>query len=182
MKIDVVHNRLATKWTLKEKLGRILWGLVRPLFLFSPRIFWGWRRSLLRLFGARVGFEVHIYPNVQIAIPWNLEIRDFAGVGDGAYLYSLGKITIGSRATISQRAHLCAGTHDYRDSTMPLLKIPIEIEEGAWVCTEAFIGPGVTVGEFSVVGARAVVTKNVPPHAVVAGNPARVIKSRINRS
>ncbi len=90
----------------------------------------------------------------------------------------LGSPMIGSSLTISQRAHLCAGTHDYTDPAMPLLKPPIVIEDDAWICADAFVGPGVTVGQGAVVGARAVVVKDVPPWTIVAGNPARIVKRR----
>lgn len=176
--LDVAANRRAQKWTPREKIGRILWDMAYPLFAFSPRPLWAWRRALLRLFGARIGKDVHIYPSVRIAIPWNLEIGDEAGVGDSAFLYSLGRIHIGAQATVSQRAHLCAGTHDYSDPALPLLKIPIVIGARTWICAEAFVGPGVSVGELAIVGARAVATKDVGAQEIVAGNPARFVKFR----
>jgi putative colanic acid biosynthesis acetyltransferase WcaF len=139
---------------------------------------WAWRRLILRLFGAKIGRQVHVHPTVRIAIPWNLSIADEAAVGDCAILYSLGSISIGKCVTISQNAHLCAGTHDHRRRDMALLKPPIAIEAGAWICADAFIGPGVTVSSESIVAARAVVTKDVPSRVIVAGNPARVLAPR----
>ncbi len=177
--LDVAANREARKWTPREQIGRILWDLAHPLFAFSPRPFWAWRRMLLRLFGARIGKDVHIYPSVHIAIPWNLEIGDAAGIGDSAFLYSLGTIHIGAQATVSQRAHLCAGTHDYSDPALPLLKLPIVIGPRSWICAEAFVGPGVSVGELAIVGARAVAMKDVGAQEIVAGNPARLVKLRV---
>ena len=114
-----------------------------------------------------------VYPNVDIIIPWNLTIGEEATIGDRAILYALGRITIGARATISQGAHLCAGTHDYREPSFPLLKLPIVIGEGAWICADAFVGPNVIIGDFAIAGARAVVMRNVLPRAIVTGNPAR---------
>jgi putative colanic acid biosynthesis acetyltransferase WcaF len=61
---------------------------------------------------------------------------------------------------------------------LPLLKPPIKVGSGVWIAREAFIGPGVTVHDNAVVGARAVVMKDVPPATVVAGNPAQVVKER----
>lgn len=156
----------------------MLWELAAPLFAFSPRLAWGWRRGLLRLFGARIGHHAHIYPSVRITIPWHLSIGDYTAVGDRAILYALGPIRIGERVTISQNAHLCAGTHDWHDASMPLLKPPIEIGDDAWVCADAFIGPNVTVGDRAIVGARAVVMREIPPGAIVAGNPAKLIRMR----
>ena len=172
MTFDIEANRAAVKWTFGEKVGRVLWGLLRPLFRWSPRPCWCWRNTLLRLFGARIGKRVHVDPSVRIWIPWKLEIGDDAAVGFDALLYNLGMLTIGARATVSQRAHLCGGSHDYRSATMDLIKAPITIGEEAWICADAFVGPGVKVGRGAVVGARAVVVKDVGDGAVVAGNPA----------
>jgi putative colanic acid biosynthesis acetyltransferase WcaF len=93
-------------------------------------------------------------------------------------IYNLGPITIGEQVTVSQQAHLCAGTHDHTDPAMPLLKPPITIEDQAWICADAFVGPHVTVGEGAVVGARAVAVKDVPEWTIVGGNPARKIGQR----
>jgi len=112
-------------------------------------------------------------------MPWNLEIGDWSAIGEHAILYSLGRISIGAQVTVSQRAHLCAGTHDYRRADMPLLRPPIRIEDKAWICSEAFVGPNVVVGEGAVVGARGVVVRSVSPWTVVAGNPARPIGTRV---
>lgn len=101
-----------------------------------------------------------------------------SAIGESALIYNLAPMAIGDRATISQRAHLCGGSHDYTDPTMPLIKSPIHIAKDAWVCADAFVGPGVTVGVGAVIGARAVVTKDVLPWTVVAGNPAREIRKR----
>ena len=179
--LDVEANRNATKYTRREQLLRVLWGCATPLFRFSPRICFGWRSFLLRLFGARVGRGTHIYNSATIYMPWKFEIGDQSSVGEHAYIYNLGPITIGSRTTISQRAHLCAGTHDFTDPALPLLKPPIVIEDQAWICADAFVGPGVTIGEGAIVGARAVAMKNVGPWDIVAGNPARVVKTRTIR-
>jgi putative colanic acid biosynthesis acetyltransferase WcaF len=121
---------------------------------------------------------VQVHPSARIFIPWNLEIGAWSHVGFDALLYNLGSLIIGQRVTISQRAHLCGGSHDFRDDSMPLIKAPLTIGDGAWVCADAFIGPGVVIGEKAVVGARAVVTKDVAPGAIVAGNPARQVGTR----
>lgn len=175
--IDVTANRRMRKWSRREQIGRVLWGLFWPFFRFSPRPLWRWRCFILRLFGARVGKQVHVYPTVRITIPWNLILEDSCAVGDEVILYALGPISIGARATISQGAHLCAGTHDITDPSRPLLKPPISIGDDAWVCADAFIGPGVVVGKGAIVGARSVAMKNVPAGAIMAGNPARQIRS-----
>ena len=174
-RVDVSANRAARKWSRRELAGRLLWALVAPLFALSPRPFWGWRRWLLRRFGATIDRRVHVYPSVRITIPWNIEIGDQSTIGDRAILYALGPITIGERVTVSQGAHLCAGTHDWRRADRPLLKVPITIGDDAWICADAFIGPNVSVGRGAIVGARAVAMKNVPEETTVVGNPARPI-------
>lgn len=121
---------------------------------------------------------MHVFPTVRIAIPWNLNLGEQCAVGDAAILYALGSITIGPRSTISQGAHLCAGTHDWRDPAMRLMKPPITIGADVWVCADAFVGPDVTIGEKAIVGARAVVMRDVAPRLIVAGNPAREIGRR----
>lgn len=176
--IDVSANRAAEKWTRRELAGRVLWGLAAPLFWLSPRPFWGWRTALLRLYGARIGVRAHVYPSARITIPWNVELGDNCAIGDRAILYALGPITIGPRTTISQGAHLCSGSHDWRDPAFPLVKPPIHIGADVWICADAFVGPDVTIGDGAIVGARAVVMKNVAPAAIVAGNPAREIGKR----
>lgn len=179
MNIDTARNRKQAKYTAGELVRRAAWGLAKPLFRFSPRTFFGWRNMLLRLLGARIGEQVHIYGTAQVYFPWNLEIGDWSAIGEHAIIYNLGMVRIGRHVTVSQRAHVCAGTHDYTDAALPLLKPPIVIEDQAWICADAFVGPGVTVGEGAVAGARAVIMRNVEPWAVMAGNPARKIKQRV---
>jgi len=175
-RVDVSANRGARKWASREQAGRVLWALANPLFALSPRPLWGWRRMLLRAFGAKIGREVHIYPTARITMPWNIEIGDQAAVGDRVIVYALGPISIGARSTISQGAHICAGTHDISKPDRPLVKPAINIGEDVWVAADAFVGPGVTIGARAIAGARAVVVKDVKAGWIVAGNPARPIR------
>lgn len=174
---DVSFNRAEVKYSLREKLRRVLWALCRPLFYLTPRPFWVVRRTMLRMFGAEVGADAHIYPSAVISMPWNISFGARCAVGRGVKLYALGPMRIGTAATISQYAHLCGGTHDWRDPNRALIKSCIEIGDGAWVCADAFIGPDVTIGPGAIVGARAVAVKDVPDNAIVAGNPARIIRT-----
>ena len=177
-KLDIAENRRAQKYSAGVLLRRVLWVFGQYLFSCSPRPCFGWRRFVLRCFGARVGRNVNVYPSTRIYFPWNLTVGDWSAIGEEALVYNLGPITLGHKVTVSHRAHLCAGTHDYRRSDLPLLKPPIVVADQVWICADAFIGPGVTVGEGAVVGARAVVIKDVEAWTVVAGNPARVIQKR----
>jgi putative colanic acid biosynthesis acetyltransferase WcaF len=179
MTLDIDAARAARPYTAREYAGRALWSLATPLFRFSPRICYGWRRWMLRAFGASVGSGVRIHPAARIAIPWMLAIGDQASVGDRALIYNLGMVRIGARATLSHLAHACAGSHDYQDRRLPLQRLPIEIGADAWICSQAFVGPGVVVGEGAVVAAGAVVTAAVAPWTVVGGNPARMLKARV---
>jgi len=178
LRSDAVANRTARKYSTGDQLRRVAWSFGRWLVRLSPRPCFRWRRVVLRLFGARVGMNVHIYPSAHLYMPWNVEIGDWSALGEDVFVYSLGKVRIGKHATLSYRTHVCAGTHDLEDPTLPLLKPPVCIEDGVWIGTDAFIGPGVTVGRGAVVGARSVVVKDVEPLNIVAGNPARVIRRR----
>jgi len=182
MSLAIDACRRQRPYSRREYVARVLWAWTQPLFRFSPRPLFGWRRLLLRLFGARIGRQAHIYPSAQIYLPWNLTLGEEASIGEWALVYNLGPVSIGDRATISHRAHLCAGTHDYRDPTLPLQRLPIEIGAQAWICADAFVGPGRCVGEGAIVGAAAVVVQDVLPWQIVGGNPARVIKTRVLRA
>jgi putative colanic acid biosynthesis acetyltransferase WcaF len=176
--LDVAQNRRTQKYTSGEMTRRVLWAFAQPLFRFSPRPCFGWRRFLLRSFGAKVGRSVHVYPSAMIYFPWNLEAGDESAIGEHALIYNLGPVRLGSRVTISHCAHLCAGTHDHTNPDFPLLRPSIVIGSDAWICADAFVGPGVTIGEGAVVGARAVAMKDVASLTVVVGNPAHEIKKR----
>ena len=166
-------------FALKNRLLRLFWGICYVLlFRPSPRPLHAWRAFLLRCFGAKIGKGCHVYPRVQIWAPWNLELADQVGIADGVICYSMALIAIGTRVVISQGAHLCTGTHDYENPTFQLYARPIHIEAQAWLCADCFVGPGVTIGEGAVIGARAVATKDMPPWSVCAGNPCKPIKPR----
>jgi len=176
--LDVKQNRQVRKYTSGEMMRRVLWTFAKPLFRISPRPCFGWRRFLLRCFGAKIGGSVHIYPSATVYFPWNLEVGDESAIGEQVFIYNLGRVTLGSRVTISHRAHLCAGTHDHTKPDFPLVRPPIVIGSDAWICADAFVGPGVTVGEGAIVAARAVAMKDVEPRSIVVGNPARESKKR----
>lgn len=167
-------------FSIENRLARGVWNVVyQLLFRFSPIPFHRWRSFLLTLFGAKVGKGVKVYPKVKIWAPWTLDLGEQCGIANGAILYSQGKITIGRRTTVSQGVHLCAGSHDYTKLGFPLITKPIDIGSQVWIATEAFIHPGITIGEGCVIGARSVVTKNMPPWMVCAGYPCKPLKTRV---
>ena len=174
-----LEARHRSPWSARQKAGRALWYIVEAtLFRYSPRVCYGFRRGLLRCFGASIGPRVFIRSSVKIEVPWHLTIAADARIGDEVILYCLGNVTIGARAMVSQYSHLCAGTHDYTLASLPLIRSPIVIGADAWVAADVFVGPGVTIGEGAVVGARSSVHRDLPPWMVCVGNPARPVKPR----
>lgn len=177
--LDIKKNRAQRKYSNTELLLRVLWGFAKILFRFSPRPFYRWRIFLLRIFGSKIAEQVNISNTADIFAPWNLKIGRYSSIGTSTRVYNLGMLTIGNNVTVSQGVHLCGGTHDYRKSDFPLIKSKITIEDNAWICADAFVGPGVNIGAAAIVGARAVVVKPVAHNCIVAGNPATVIKMRL---
>jgi len=168
--------------TLDHKLRRLAWGFTYYLlFRFSPVFLVGWRNIILRVFGAKLG-RAWVHPSVKIYAPWKLQVGHESFVGPDVEIYNDFGIEIGQRVVVSQRTFLCSATHDYTDALFPLTGGRIIINDDVWVAAEAFVAPGVTVGTGAVVGACAVVTKDVAPWTVVAGNPAKFIKKRVMRS
>lgn len=166
-------------FSLGNRLYRLAWGATWLLLgRWSPPQLRAWRRLLLRLFGARVATTANVYGSARIWSPANLVLDDHAAIGPGAIVYCMARITIGAYAVISQRAHLCAGTHDIEDAAFQLHARPITIGARAWVAAEAFVGPGVTVGAGAVLGARGCAMRDLAPWTVYGGNPASVIRSR----
>ncbi|REK25698.1 MAG: putative colanic acid biosynthesis acetyltransferase [Planctomycetota bacterium] len=176
--LDAAAHRSNRNYPRSTNIRRVVWACVAPLFRFTPRLCYAWRNGLLRLFGAKIGRGVRIYPSVKVTFPWNLEVGDFATIGRDVELYCLGKVVIGKGSLVSQRVHVCAGTHDYTQPNLPLLTPPIRIGQGVWCCADAFLGPGITVGDGAIVGARAVVVRSVDANVIVGGNPARAIGHR----
>jgi putative colanic acid biosynthesis acetyltransferase WcaF len=159
-----------------------LWWLVQSvLFRTSPQIAYGFRRWILRCFGAKVGRHVVIRPSVTVTYPWKVKIGDYAWIGDDVVLYSLGEIEIGSHAVVSQSSYLCGGAHDYTQSDFPILGRKITIGEQAWIAADVFIAPGVSIGAGAVIGARSSVFRDMPAGMVCLGCPAKPIKPRYEK-
>jgi putative colanic acid biosynthesis acetyltransferase WcaF len=160
---------------------RICWALVQStVFRWSPRPWHGFRARLLKLFGADIGEpgKVVIFPTVSIVYPWKLVLSPRSMIGPKVTIYNLETVSLRRGATLSQNCHLCAGTHDYSKWSMPLVTKPIVVGENAWLGADVFVGPGVSIGELCVVGARSVVVRDLPPRTVCVGNPCRAIKDR----
>jgi putative colanic acid biosynthesis acetyltransferase WcaF len=172
-------GRHKAAYSFSHKLFRVFWGACwLVLFRPTPPPLWAWRRAILRAFGARIGRGARIYGSARIWHPANLVMADGALIGRGVNVYNQGPIEIGRDAVISWGATLCASTHDVEDPAFPLVIRSIRISDEAWVAAEAFVGPGVTVGEGAVLGARGVAMKDLEPWGYFGGNPASYLKPR----
>jgi len=166
-------------FTLGNRLYRAVWGAAwLVLAAWTPPAMHGWRRLLLTLFGARVAPTAGIYGSARIWSPKNLELGHYATIGRRVTVYNMAPIRLAPYALASQGAHLCAGTHDIEDVHFQLQARPITVGRRAWIAADAFVGPGVSVGEGAVLGARGCAFRDLAPWTVYAGNPARPLKPR----
>ncbi|WP_317704659.1 putative colanic acid biosynthesis acetyltransferase [Methylomarinovum caldicuralii] len=161
---------------------QIWWIVQSTLFAMSPQFMYGWRRFLLRLFGAEIGDRVLIRPSVRVTYPWKVKIGDRSWVGDHVEIYSLGEIEIGRDVVISQRSYLCSATHDYKKVSFDMIANKIKIEDQAWIATDVFIAPGVKIGRGALIGARSSVFSEMPEGMICFGCPARPVKPRLRQS
>ena len=156
-----------------------LWWLIEALLVRpSPQACYGWRRLVLRVFGAKIGRRALVRPGVRVTFPWKLTIGDYCWIGDNVVLDTISAITIGDHAVISQGAYLCTGTHDHHDVKFPVRAFPIVIGPECWVAARALVGPGVTIARGAVVGACSVVLKDIAEGTIVAGVPAKPVGHR----
>lgn len=178
-KVDMskYHNALSRKHQLIRVVWNVVWTLLaRPL----PRSMGsGWKRMLLRLFGAKIHPKAVVYSSAKVYYPANLEMGAYSCLAPYVDCYNVDKIIVGAHTIISQGAYLCTASHDITNQFHPLITAPIVIKDQAWVAADAFVGMGVTIGEGAVVGATASVYKNVEPWTVVGGNPAKFLKKRV---
>lgn len=165
-----------------NKLYRVVWNLVW-LFLFrpSPTLLHGWRRLLVRLFGAKVESNVHLYPSVKIWSPKNLILHKGSCLSHHVDCYNVGRVVIGEHAIVSQNSVLCTATHDYTSRHFPLLVADIYVGARSWVTSYVFVAPGVTIGEGAVVNAGSCVFSDIEAWTVAKGNPAIAYKVRYLR-
>lgn len=172
--------RYVNRLSRKNRLRRLLWGLAwNTLFRPTPR--WtmhGWRRFLLRSFGATIGPGSKVAPSCKIFAPWNLSLGRQTALAEGVDCYCVARIELGSMVTVSQRAFLCTASHEIETLRRDLVTAPIHVADHAWICAEAFVSPGTRVGEGSVIGARAVVSGEIPAWKVFATPRATAIRDR----
>jgi len=180
--LDAKQSGLTTggpSFSLRNRLIRALWIVVWLLGArWTPRQLHPWRRFLLRSFGASMAPGSDVRGSATVWLPSNLEMHERALIGPGVTCYCMGRIVLGHDVIVSQRAHLCAGTHDYNTPDFQLQARPISIGAHAWVAAEAFVGPGAVIGEGVVLGARAVALGKLEPWTVYSGNPAQPVRAR----
>lgn len=177
---DLTRFRVPKGFRGRSALMVQLWWVVQALlFRPSPQIFFGWRRFLLRLFGAGIGRGVLIRPSAEFTYPWKISIGDFSWIGDGAILYSLSEISIGAHSVISQHCYLCAGSHDPGALSFDFVAKPISIGSECWLATDVFVAPGISIGDATIVGARSTVLHDLPPAMICYGYPAKPVRPRV---
>ena len=179
---DLIPNKtgfIGPTFSLSNRFRRTARQVAWLLFArWTPPPFHKLRIALLRLFGAKISYKAYVYPDVKIWAPWNLEMDEYSTLARGVICYNIGAIKIGNKAVISQSVHLCTGTHDYRNPSFPLFSRPITICASAWICADAFIGPGVTVGEGAILAAAGVTHNDLIAWIIYSGNPATILKAR----
>ena len=166
-------------FSLRHRLFRaafiLCWAL---LARWTPPPLHGWRRMVLRAFGARLHPTARVYSSARIWYPPHLEMGAHSVLAGRVNCYAMDRITIGSYCVISQGAELCGGTHLVDDPDFQLVTRPIAIGDYAWIAADAFVGPGVRIGKGAVLGARALTMRDLEPWGVYAGNPARLLRQR----
>lgn len=181
-KLNLISNKegfVGPTFTISIRLKRLVWQLTWMIAArWTPPPFHKWRIFLLRIFGAKVSWKAYVYSDVKIWAPWNLSIDDYGTLARGVDCYNIADVRIGIRAVVSQGAYLCTGTHDYKEPSFPLLAKPIQIGKRAWICANAFVGPGVTVADGAILAAAGVAFRDLDAWKVYAGNPAEFQRMR----
>jgi len=160
-------------------LSRLLWYFVNHL-IFNSAYFpsSGLKSAILRFFGAKIGIGVVIKPCVNIKYPWNLEIGNHSWIGEEVWIDNLGKVSIGDHVCISQGALLLCGNHNYKMETFDLMVGEIKLENGSWVGAKSIVGPGVCIGEYSVLAAGSFAGGDLEAATIYRGNPAVATRKR----
>lgn len=166
-------------FTIGNRAARAMWTIAwLGLARWTPPPLHRWRRLVLIAFGAKLGAGARVHASAKIWLPANLQLGANALIGPGVRLYNQGRIVVGSRSVVSQGAHICASSHDIRDSHFQLVLRPVTIGDNCWVAADAFVGPGVSMGDGSVLAARGALFEDCSSWTVYRGNPATAIKVR----
>lgn len=158
---------------------RLAWMWCNALFFVNPLFpFYGFKVRLLRLFGAKVGLDVTIKPQVSIKQPWYLEIGNHVWIGEQSWIDNLTWVRIADHVCVSQGALLLTGNHNYKKPTFDLIVGEIHLKEGCWVGARSVVCPGVTLADGAVLAANSVANRNLEAGFVYQGNPAQKIRAR----
>jgi len=177
--VPAPRDRIFLPQTFHERVLVFWWSVVRLLlFRPSPAMFDRWRVLLLRLFGAKVAGTVTIDRTARIEFPWNLSLGNSVAIAHQVIINCMGEISIGDGTRISQYSHIISGTHDYGSTDMRIVRRPIRIGKDVWIAADAFVGPGVTIGDRCLLAARSSAFRDLPPDHVCIGEPARPVHLR----
>jgi putative colanic acid biosynthesis acetyltransferase WcaF len=172
-----LRQRVFMRRSNTERAMSFLWRVVWvSLCRWTPTWMHAWRRSVIRCFRGEVASTAHLAPSTRIEFPWNLRIGEHTRIMHNVIITCMGTVDIGEHCLISQYAHICAGTHEYRDSHMPIERAPIAIGDNVWIAADVFVGPNVTIGDNVIIGARSSVFGDLPANIIAVGEPARKIK------
>lgn len=136
------------------------------------------RINVLRCFKMKIGHHTAVCRGVDIRTPYRVSIGSYTTVNKRVVLDGRGGVKIGDNVDIAQDVHIWSLQHDYNSPTYATKSGKVVIEDYVWIASRVTVLPGITIGRGAVIGACSVVTKEVPPMSIVAGNPAKVIGKR----
>lgn len=179
--INSEDGYLRPVFPLKDKIRRFCWMITWTLLCkWTPNPLHKWRVFILRLFGGKIGNNNTVYPDCKIWAPWLLQTEDVVTIGPRVEIYNPAGIYLGHHTVLSQDAFLCGATHDYNTPDFTYIKKRITTFPYTWICSKAVVLPGVTCGEGSVLGAASVTARDLDEWMVYSGNPAQLIKERLD--
>ena len=162
-----------------SRFKRLTWYFCNLIFLnnswfliSSIKIF------ILRCYGAKIGKNVIIKPNINVKYPWFLTIGDNSWIGEGVWIDCLASVIIEDNVCISQGAFILSGNHNFKKSTFDLIVKPIEIKKGSWIGAKSIVTQGLTVGSYAVLTAGSVVSHSMDPYGIYKGVPATKVGER----
>jgi len=166
--------RVKGKWNATR--DRFNWWMTNTFISNCP--FEKWRKRWLKHCGLTTNGKYTIMEGFHIRNPYGITIEDGVSIGPKVLLDGRRGLHIGKSAVIAYEAIIWTLNHDYNDINFKSKGAPVEIGEYAWICSRSIILPGISVGKGAVVASGAIVTKDVPDWAIVAGVPAKVVGQR----
>ena len=165
--------------TIKSIIKQLIISFPNPLGIRIRRTFYKKRLS-------HASYDFYIYPNVTIHYPENLSIGKESGINSNTWINAMGGVKIGHNVLIGPFVIIHSANHRFNKLDICIQKqgwemLSVNIEDDVWIGANAIILPGVTIGKGSVIGAGAVVTRDIPPYSIAVGVPAKIIKNRKKR-